>query len=142
MPGASAEFRRSVMNEGAYLRGTEPIPELGHRSPTASAYYQSPTASAYFWVIAAIWGTCAPGRLIVHRSRCGLRSSHHGGQTLAQHQRTNWDEVVAHVTALEDPRSSLNRQRYSFTEIIDRPFCSGAYGAISCPAGHQLYEAR
>ena len=31
---------------------------------------------------------------------------------------------------------------YSFTEFIDRPFWSGAYGAISCPAGHQLYEAR
>ena len=29
---------------------------------------------------------------------------------------------------------------YSFTEFIDRPFWSGAYGAISCPAGHQLYE--
>jgi hypothetical protein len=31
---------------------------------------------------------------------------------------------------------------YSFTEFIDRPFWSGTYGAISCPAGHQLYEAR
>lgn len=31
---------------------------------------------------------------------------------------------------------------YTFTEFIDRPFWSGAYGAISCPAGHQLYEAR
>lgn len=31
---------------------------------------------------------------------------------------------------------------YSFTEFIDRPFWSGAYGAISCPAGHQIYEAR
>jgi hypothetical protein len=31
---------------------------------------------------------------------------------------------------------------YSFTEFIDRPFWSGAYGAISCPAGHQLYEVR
>ncbi len=31
---------------------------------------------------------------------------------------------------------------YLFTEFIDRPFWSGAYGAISCPAGHQLYEAR
>ncbi|MCU0716769.1 MAG: hypothetical protein MUD03_11650, partial [Pirellula sp.] len=30
----------------------------------------------------------------------------------------------------------------SFTEFIDRPFWSGAYGAISCPAGFQLYEAR
>lgn len=31
---------------------------------------------------------------------------------------------------------------YIFTEFIDRPFWSGKYGAISCPAGHQLYEAR
>ncbi|MBL8843174.1 MAG: hypothetical protein JNL90_16760 [Planctomycetes bacterium] len=31
---------------------------------------------------------------------------------------------------------------YCFTEFIDRPHWSGAYGAISCPAGHQLYEAR
>jgi hypothetical protein len=31
---------------------------------------------------------------------------------------------------------------YSYTEFIDRPFWSGAYGAISCPAGHQLYEVR
>jgi hypothetical protein len=31
---------------------------------------------------------------------------------------------------------------YVFTEFIDRPFWSGTYGAISCPAGHQLYEAR
>src|SRR5436305_4652643 len=31
---------------------------------------------------------------------------------------------------------------YAFTEFIDRPFWSGAYGAISCPAGLQLYEAR
>ena len=31
---------------------------------------------------------------------------------------------------------------YSFTEFIDRPNWSGAYGAISCPAGHQFYEVR
>ena len=31
---------------------------------------------------------------------------------------------------------------YLFTEFIDRPFWSGAYGAISCPAGHQIYETR
>ena len=31
---------------------------------------------------------------------------------------------------------------YAFTEFIDRPFWSGTYGAISCPAGHQIYEAR
>ena len=31
---------------------------------------------------------------------------------------------------------------YTFTEFIDAPFWSGAYGAISCPLGHQLAEAR
>lgn len=31
---------------------------------------------------------------------------------------------------------------YTFTEFIDRPFWSGAYGAISCPLGHQMYEVR
>ncbi len=31
---------------------------------------------------------------------------------------------------------------YAFTEFIDRPWWSGTYGAISCPAGHQLYELR
>lgn len=31
---------------------------------------------------------------------------------------------------------------YLFTEFLDRPFWSGAYGAISCPVGHQLAEAR
>ena len=31
---------------------------------------------------------------------------------------------------------------YLFTEFLDRPSWSGAYGAISCPAGHQLAEAR
>ncbi|MBT8397202.1 MAG: discoidin domain-containing protein [Gemmatimonadetes bacterium] len=31
---------------------------------------------------------------------------------------------------------------YTFTEFIDRPFWSGAYGAISCPLGHQAYEIR
>ena len=31
---------------------------------------------------------------------------------------------------------------YVFTEFIDRPHWSGRYGAISCPAGHQLQEAR
>lgn len=31
---------------------------------------------------------------------------------------------------------------YAFTEFIDRPWWSGAFGAISCSAGHQLYEIR
>lgn len=31
---------------------------------------------------------------------------------------------------------------YALTEFIDRPFWSGTFGAISCPAGHQLQEIR
>ncbi|MFO0820567.1 MAG: hypothetical protein U1A77_21650 [Pirellulales bacterium] len=47
-----------------------------------------------------------------------------------------WELLTKHLT-YGSPQSG-----YLFTEFIDRPFWSGAYGAISCPAGHQLYEAR
>ncbi len=47
-----------------------------------------------------------------------------------------WELTTKHLT-YGSPTSG-----YSFTEFIDRPFWSGAYGAISCPAGHQLYEVR
>ena len=47
-----------------------------------------------------------------------------------------WELITKHLT-YGSPNSG-----YSFTEFIDRPFWSGAYGAISCPAGHQVYEAR
>jgi len=47
-----------------------------------------------------------------------------------------WELVTKHRT-YGSPNSG-----YSFTEFTDRPFWSGAYGAISCPAGHQLYEVR
>ncbi len=47
-----------------------------------------------------------------------------------------WELLTKHLT-YGSPNSG-----YLFTEFIDRPFWSGAYGAISCPAGHQLYEAR
>lgn len=47
-----------------------------------------------------------------------------------------WELITKHLT-YGSPDSG-----YLFTEFIDRPFWSGAYGAISCPAGHQLYEAR
>ncbi len=47
-----------------------------------------------------------------------------------------WELMTKHLT-YGSPNSG-----YSFTEFIDRPFWSGVYGAISCPAGHQLYEAR
>lgn len=47
-----------------------------------------------------------------------------------------WELVTKHLT-YGSPNTG-----YTFTEFIDRPFWSGTYGAISCPAGHQLYEAR
>lgn len=47
-----------------------------------------------------------------------------------------WELVTKHLT-YGSPESG-----YSFTEFTDRPFWSGTYGAISCPAGHQLYEVR
>ncbi|MBS0260838.1 MAG: discoidin domain-containing protein, partial [Planctomycetes bacterium] len=47
-----------------------------------------------------------------------------------------WELLTKHLTY------GAPNTGYTFTEFIDRPFWSGAYGAISCPAGHQLYEAR
>jgi hypothetical protein len=47
-----------------------------------------------------------------------------------------WEVVTKHLT-YGSPNTG-----YTFTEFIDRPFWSGTYGAISCPAGLQLYEAR
>jgi hypothetical protein len=47
-----------------------------------------------------------------------------------------WELITKHLT-YGSPQSG-----YCFTEFIDRPFWSGAYGSISCPAGHQLYEVR
>ena len=47
-----------------------------------------------------------------------------------------WELITKHLT-YGSPNSG-----YSFTEFTDRPFWSGAYGAISCPVGHHLYEIR
>jgi hypothetical protein len=47
-----------------------------------------------------------------------------------------WELVTKHLT-YGSPSTG-----YVFTEFIDRPSWSGRYGAISCPAGHQLYEVR
>lgn len=47
-----------------------------------------------------------------------------------------WELVTKHLT-YGSPETG-----YTFTEFIDRPFWSGAYGAISCPLGHQFYEVR
>ena len=47
-----------------------------------------------------------------------------------------WELVTKHLT-YGSPATG-----YTFTEFIDRPFWSGAYGSISCPLGHQLDEVR
>jgi Trehalase len=47
-----------------------------------------------------------------------------------------WELVTKHLTY------GSQQSGYSFTEFIDRPFWSGAFGAISCPLGHQMYEIR
>ena len=47
-----------------------------------------------------------------------------------------WELVTRHLT-YGSPRTG-----YTFTEFLDRPFWSGAYGSISCPLGHQLDEVR
>ena len=47
-----------------------------------------------------------------------------------------WELVTKHLT-YGSPASG-----YTFTEFIDRPFWSGAFGAISCPLGHQFAELR
>lgn len=47
-----------------------------------------------------------------------------------------WELVTKHLTY------GSQQSGYTFTEFIDRPFWSGAYGAISCPLGHQMYEIR
>jgi hypothetical protein len=47
-----------------------------------------------------------------------------------------WELMTAHMV-YGSPETG-----YTSTEFIDRPGWSGKYGAISCPAGHQLYEYR
>ena len=47
-----------------------------------------------------------------------------------------WEVVTVHLV-YGSPESG-----YASTEFIDRPWWSGAFGTISCPAGHQLYDFR
>jgi hypothetical protein len=73
----------------------------------------------------------------------------------------DWSWYEAHIPFFESPDSALDATYYyrwelvtkhltygspatgyTFTEFIDRPFWSGAYGSISCPLGHQLDEVR
>ncbi|HJP56786.1 MAG TPA: discoidin domain-containing protein [Gemmatimonadales bacterium] len=73
----------------------------------------------------------------------------------------DWDWYVGNIPFFDSPDSAINTTYYyrwelltkhltygspatgyTFTEFIDRPFWSGAFGSISCPLGHQMYEAR
>lgn len=73
----------------------------------------------------------------------------------------DWEWYKQNIPFFESPESQINttyyyrwelmtkhlvygspNSGYAFTEFIDRPFWSGTFGAISCPAGHQLYDAR
>src|SRR4051812_21605270 len=93
-----------------------------------------------------------------------------GGQVLDKHallaRQTWWDNrdfdwFAARIPAFESPDTAIDatyyyrwelvtkhltygspESGYTFTEFIDRPFWSGAFGAISCPLGHQLAELR
>lgn len=47
-----------------------------------------------------------------------------------------WELVTRHL-CYGSPNSG-----YSLTEFANRPFWSGAYGSIACPAGHQFNEIR
>lgn len=47
-----------------------------------------------------------------------------------------WELITKHLV-YGSPQAG-----YTLTEFIDRPFWSGAYGAISCPLGHQMTEIR
>jgi hypothetical protein len=47
-----------------------------------------------------------------------------------------WELITKHLTY------GSTKSGYVFTEFIDRPPWSGTYGAISCPAGHQIDETR
>jgi hypothetical protein len=47
-----------------------------------------------------------------------------------------WEVVTKHLTY------GSQNTGYMWTEFINRPFWSGAYGGISCPAGLQFYETR
>jgi hypothetical protein len=73
----------------------------------------------------------------------------------------DWDWFAARIPVFESPDTAIDATYYyrwelvtkhltygsratgfTFTEFIDRPFWSGAYGAISCPLGHQFEEVR
>jgi len=73
----------------------------------------------------------------------------------------DWEWYKDHIPFLETPDDEIDKtyyyrwelttihlvygspeSGYATTEFIDRPWWSGAYGTISCPAGHQLYDFR
>lgn len=82
-----------------------------------------------------------------------------GRETFWENQDRDWFE--ANIPLLDTPSEEINTifhyrfelvtrhlvygspaNGYAFTEFMDRPFWSGRYGAISCPAGLQLAEVR
>jgi hypothetical protein len=89
------------------------------------------------------------------------RLDHHA---LLAHQsldNRDWDWYERNIPFLDSPDAAINATYYyrwqlvtkhltygspgtgyTITEFMDRPFWSGAYGAISCPLGHQMYETR
>ena len=73
----------------------------------------------------------------------------------------DWDWYIEHIPFFESPDRDIDltyyyrwelitarmvygspQTGYISTEFTDRPWWSGTYGAISCAAGHQLYEYR
>ena len=76
-------------------------------------------------------------------------------------ENRDWDWYERHIPFFESPDPAIDATYYYrwelvtrhltygapetgwvVTEFLDRPFWSGAYGAISCPLGHQFYELR
>jgi hypothetical protein len=74
---------------------------------------------------------------------------------------TDWEWYEENIPILETPNSDIDltyyyrwemmtgkmiygspESGYASTEFTDRPWWSGSFGTISCPAGHQLYEFR
>jgi len=95
------------------------------------------------------------------RSRQPLLDTHVVLERYDWWDNRDWDWYAANIPFFESPDSLLDATYYyrwevltkhltygspgtgyTFTEFIDRPFWSGAFGAISCPLGHQFYEVR
>jgi hypothetical protein len=104
--------------------------------------------------LAAVLAACAPSRSAILDPAAVLARQ-------AWWDNRDWDWYAANIPVFESPDPDVDatyyyrwelvtkhltygspQTGYTFTEFLDRPFWSGAYGSISCPLGHQLYEAR